>query len=134
MIESMNGGTFLSLMGDLAYKALDKLSNYSEVWDFTSCWDKSARTPKKGGIYELKRETELTMKIDALTKRLDALGVSSSINAANTFIVDSCSIYASPMHSAQNCPSVPVFFQYPMEQVNTFNDYKKQSNGPYFET
>ena len=29
MIESMNGGTFLSLMGDLAYKALDKLADSS---------------------------------------------------------------------------------------------------------
>jgi hypothetical protein len=36
MIESMNGGAFLSLTGDLAYKALDKLSDSSQVWDFTS--------------------------------------------------------------------------------------------------
>jgi hypothetical protein len=47
---------------------------------------------------------------------------------------DSCSICVSPMHSEQNCPSAPVYFEYPMEQVNTFNDYRKQSNGPYFET
>jgi hypothetical protein len=72
MIESMNGGAFLSLMGDLAYKALDKLSNSSQVWDFTSCRDKSARIPKKRGIYELKGETEMNIKIDALTKRLNA--------------------------------------------------------------
>jgi hypothetical protein len=31
MIESMNRGAFLSLMGDLAYKALDKLANSSQV-------------------------------------------------------------------------------------------------------
>jgi hypothetical protein len=30
MIESMNGGAFLSLMEDLAYKALDKLSDNSQ--------------------------------------------------------------------------------------------------------
>jgi hypothetical protein len=99
MIESMNGGAFLSLTGDLAYKALDKLSDSSQVWNFTSCRDKSARSPKKGGIYELKGETEMNMKIDALTKRLNALDVGPSINAANTYIVDSCSICASPMHS-----------------------------------
>jgi hypothetical protein len=72
MIESMNGGAFLSLMGDLAYKALDKMSNSSQVWDFTSCRDKSTRIPKKRGIYELKGETEMNIKIDALTKRLNA--------------------------------------------------------------
>ena len=115
----------MSLMGDLAYKALDKLSNSSQVWDFTSCQDKYANIPKKGGIYELKGETEMNMKIDALTKRLDALVVGQSINAANTYTVDSCSICASPMHSAQNCPSVPVFFEYLMEQANAFIDYRK---------
>ena len=134
MIELMNEGAFLSLMGDLAYKALDKLVDNSQQWDFLSCRDKSARIPKKGGIYKLKGETKLNMKIDALTKRLDALIIGPSINAANTFTVDNCSICASLIHSTQNCLSAPVFFEYPMEQVNTFNDYRKQSNGPYAET
>ena len=102
-------------MGDLAYKALDKLANSSQVWDFSSCQDKSTCTPRKGDIYELKGETELNMKIDALTKKVEALSVSQSINAANTFTVDSCSICASPMHLAQSCPSAPVLFEYQME-------------------
>jgi hypothetical protein len=50
MIESMNGGAFLKLTGDLAYKALDKLANNSQQWDFKSCHDKLARIPMKGGI------------------------------------------------------------------------------------
>jgi hypothetical protein len=102
MIESMNGrrGAFLSLIGDLAYKALDKLSNNSQQWNFLSNWDKSARNPKKGGLYELKGEVELNIKIDTLTKRFNTLNVGQSINVANTFIVVSCSICASPMHSA----------------------------------
>ena len=125
MIESMNGGTFLSLTGDLAYKALDKLADSSQVWDFSSCRDKYARIPTKGGIYELKGETEMNMKINALTKRLDALVIGPSINATSTYAVDSCSICASPMHSAQNCPYASVFTEYPMEQANAFNDYQK---------
>jgi hypothetical protein len=55
MIESMNGGAFLNLTRDLAYKALDKLADNSQQWDFTSCRDKSAQNPKTGGILELKR-------------------------------------------------------------------------------
>ena len=85
-------------------------------------------------IYEIKEDIDLRIKIDALTKKVDALAVDQSINAANTFNVDGHSICASPMHLAQNCPSMLAFVGYPMEQVNTFNDYKKQSNGPYFET
>jgi hypothetical protein len=121
----MNGGAFLSLSRDLAYKSSDKLSDNSQQWDFSSSRDKSTRNPKKGGIYELKGEAEMNIKIDALTKRLGTLNIGQSINDANTFTVDSCSIYASPMHSTQNCPSMMVFFEYPMEQVNTFNDYRK---------
>ena len=123
MIESVNGGAFLSLTGDLAYKALDKLSDSSQVWDFTSCQDTSARAPKKGGIYELKGETKMNMKIDALTKRLDTLNTGPSINDAHTYTVDSCSISASPMHSSQNCPTAPIYFEYLIQQVNVFNDF-----------
>jgi hypothetical protein len=121
MIESMNGRAFFNLTRDLAYKALDKLANNSQQWDFTSCRDKSARNPKKGGILELKGESELTQRMDAIVKRLDALSVGKPVNAANTFPVDSCSICASPMHQAQNCPSMTVFSE--MEQVNAFNNF-----------
>jgi hypothetical protein len=98
MIESMNGGAFLNLTGDLAYKALDKLANNSQQWDFMSCRDKSARNPKRWGILELKGETELAQRMDAIVKRLDALNVGKPINAANIFPVESCSVYASPLH------------------------------------
>ena len=124
VIESMNGVAFLSLIGDLAYKALDKLVDSWKVWDFLSCRDKSAYILEKG-IYELKGDTELNMKIDALTKKVDALVVGKSINAANTFNIDSCSICANPMHLAQDCPSMLAFVENSMEQVNAFNDYWK---------
>jgi hypothetical protein len=129
MIESMNGGAFLNLTGDLAYKALDKLANNSQQWDFTSCHDKLARNPKKGGIHELKGEPELNIRMDAIVKRLDALSLGKPINAANTFPVENCFVCASLMHQAQNSLWVPIFSE--MEQVNTFNNFQKQSSGPY---
>jgi hypothetical protein len=54
MIELMNGGAFLNLMGDWAYKTLEKIAANSQDWDFTSCRDKFARNPKRGGILKLK--------------------------------------------------------------------------------
>jgi hypothetical protein len=78
---------------------------------------------------ELKGEQELTQRMDAIVKRLDALSVGKPVNAANTFPVENCSVYASPMHQAQNCPSTTVFTE--MEQVNAFNNYQKPSSGPY---
>jgi hypothetical protein len=47
MIELMNNGAFFSLTGDRAYKALDKIANNSQQWDFLSCHDKSAQITKK---------------------------------------------------------------------------------------
>jgi hypothetical protein len=105
MIETMNGRALLSLIGDEAYKTLDKLSDNSHQWDFWSCYDKSAHIPKKGGIYEVREDTNFKRKLNALTRKLDALTVGQSINVANTFNGDSCSLCASPMHLAQNCPS-----------------------------
>jgi hypothetical protein len=129
MIELMNGGTFLNLTGDSAYKALEKIAANTQNWDFTSSRDKSAR--KKGGILELKYEQELTQRMDAIVKRLDDLSVGKPVNAVNTLAVESCSVCASPMHQAQNCPSMTVF---EMEQVNAFNSFQKPSSGPYSET
>jgi hypothetical protein len=132
MIELMNGGAFLNLTGDAAYKALEKIANNSQHWDFTSCRDKSSRTPKKVGILETKGENELAQRMDAIVQRLDALSVGKSVNAANTFPVECCSICASPMHQAQSCPSMTVYTE--MEQVNAFNNFQKPSSGPYSET
>jgi hypothetical protein len=94
----MNGGAFLNLTGDLAYKALEKIAANSQDWDFTSCRDKSAQ--KKGGILELKGEQKLTQRMDAIVKRLDALSMEKPVKAVNTFPIDSCSVCASPLHQA----------------------------------
>jgi hypothetical protein len=119
-------GAFLSLTGDEASKNMDKLSDNSLQWDFSSFWDKSTRIPKRWGIYEVKEDSDLKMKIDALTRKVDAPNVGRSINAANVFSIDSSSICARPMYLTQNCPSSPTFVECPMEQVITFNDYRKQ--------
>jgi len=86
------------LTGEEAYWTLDQLSNNSQQWDFSSYRDRSARIQKKGGIYEVKEDMELKMKLDALTKKVDALVIGKFINAANPFHVDCCSICASPIH------------------------------------
>jgi hypothetical protein len=108
------------------------LADNSQQWDFTSCRGKSARNPKKGGIHELKGEAELNLRTDAIVKRLDDLSLGKQIAAANTFPIESCFVYASPMHQAHNCPSMTVFSE--MEQVNAFNNFQKQSSGPYSES
>jgi hypothetical protein len=81
----------------------------------------------------VKEDIKLKMKIDALTKKVDALAVGKSINAASTFHGDYCSICTSPVHLPQTCPSLQTFAESLMEQVNAFNDFRKQDNGPFSE-
>jgi hypothetical protein len=111
---------------------LEKIAANSQNWDFSNCRGKSARNPKKGGILELKGEQELTQRMDAIVKRLDALSMGKPVNVVNTFPVDSCFVCASPLHQAQNCSSMTVFSE--MEQVNAFNNFQKHSTGPYSES
>ena len=70
--------------------------------------------------------------MDAIVRRLDALSVGKPVNAANTFPVENYFVCASPLHQAHNCPSMTIFSK--MEQVNAFNNFQKQSSGPYSET
>jgi len=63
------------------------LFDNSQQWDLLSCRDKSARIPKKGGIYEVKEDIELKMKIDAHAKKVDALVVGKSLPTHSMVIV-----------------------------------------------
>ena len=56
MIESMNGGGFLSLVDDEAYKFLENFSESSQQWDFSNCKERSAPAIKKGGLYEVSED------------------------------------------------------------------------------
>lgn len=53
------------------------------------------------------------------------------MNTANAHQVEVCSLSVSPMHLAQNCLSLSPFAEYPLEQVNAFNEYKKPTSGPF---
>jgi hypothetical protein len=46
MIESMNGGAFLSLTGEEAYRTSDQLSDNSQQWDFSSYRDRSVASKR----------------------------------------------------------------------------------------
>ena len=59
MIESMNGGGFLSLMDDEAYKFLENLLESSQQWDFSNCRERFAPAIKKGVLYEVSEDLNI---------------------------------------------------------------------------
>ena len=104
MIDSMNGGGFLSFTGEEAYRSLDQLSDSSQQWDFLSRRYKFSPAPKKGGLYEVKDEVDIRWQLNDLTHKVEAIALSKLVNSANVHQVEGCSLCASPMHLAQKLP------------------------------
>lgn len=46
----------------------------------------------------VKEDADLRWKLDALTRKVEALSMSQSENSANTHQIEGCSLCASPMH------------------------------------
>lgn len=82
----------------------------------------------------MKDDADLRLKIDSLTRKVEALSVIRSVNSTNFPPSEGCSLCGNQMHKAQNCPSLSSFTESSMEQVNAFNDFRKQSGGPFSET
>jgi len=133
MIESMNGGGFLNLTGEEAYKTLDELSENSQRWDFSSCRGKCSTTTKKEGLYEVRDNEDIRGQLKDIMRTVEALALNKPVTAANIYQVDVCSFCANLIHFTQNCPSLSIGAKYPSKQVNALNDYRKPTNGPFAE-
>jgi hypothetical protein len=73
MIESMNGGGFLNLTGEEAYKTLDELSDNSQRWDFSSRRSKCSTTTKKEGLYEVRDNEDIRGQLKDLMRTVSIL-------------------------------------------------------------
>jgi len=134
MIESMNGGGFLNLTGEEAYKTLDELSDNLQWWNFSSRQGKCSTTTKKEGIYEVKADEDIRGQLKDIMRTVEAIALNKPVTVANIYQADVCSLCASPMHSTQNRPSLSTVVEYLPEQVNAFNDYRKPTSGPFAKT
>ena len=92
MIESMNGGGFLSLADDEAYKFLENFSESSQQWDFSNRKERSAPAIKKGGLYEVSEDLDIKARLDNLTRKVEALALGKGMNSVNQVQSETCSI------------------------------------------
>ena len=106
MIESMNGGGFLSLVDDEAYKFLENSLESSQQWDFSNHRERSAPTVKRGGLYEISEDLDIKARLDNITRKVEALALGREVNSVNQVQSETCSICASPVHTTQMCPSI----------------------------
>ena len=99
MIESLNGGGFLSLIDDVAYKFLEDLSERSQQWDFSNCRERSTPTVKRGGLHEISEDLDMKARLGNLTCKVEILALGKGVNSVNQVQSETCSICASPMHT-----------------------------------
>ena len=123
MIESMNGGVFLSLTDDVAYKFLEDLSESSQQSDFSNRRESSTPTIKKGGLYEVSKDLDIKARLDNLTRKVEALALGRGVNSINQVQSETCSICGSPMHITQMCSSTVGYPDFYIEQANALNNY-----------
>ena len=130
----MNGGGFLSLVDDEAYKFLENFSESSQQWDFSNCKERSTPAIKKGGLYEVSEDLDIKARLNNLTRKVEALALGREMNSVNQVQSETCSIYASPMHTTQMCPSAIRYPDFYIEQANALNNYGKPFASPFSET
>ena len=134
MIESMNGGGFLSLTNDVAYKFLDDLLESSQQWDFSNFRERSAPAIKSGGLHEINEDLNMKAKLDNLTCKVEILALVKGVNPVNQVQSETCSICASPMCTTQMCPSSVSYLDFYTKQANALNNYGKPFASPFSET
>jgi hypothetical protein len=108
------------------------MAERAQQWDFPNCWDRQDPAPKTRGMYEVKENAELREEVKELKRKFATLILNKPVNAVETYQADVCKLCASPMHFTQNCPTLST--ENLIEEVNAFNEYRKSTCGPFFET
>jgi hypothetical protein len=83
-------------------------------------------------LYEVKNDAELREDVKALKRQFETLILNKPVKVTDTYQADVCRLCTSPMHFTQNCPTLST--EQPIGEVNAFNEYKKPTSGPFFET
>ena len=134
MIQSMHGGKFLQLNEGKAWESLESLSENSQHWNCLDSKDRKSQPPKRGGMYEVRDDTDMRVALASLTRKVEALTLSQTLNPSPNTKNEACALCASSSHNAQSCPSIPIYQEALTEQVNVLQSYGKSSDSPFAPT
>ncbi|KAM6556416.1 hypothetical protein CsatB_003435 [Cannabis sativa] len=128
MIQSMHTGKFLKLQGQEAWEALEELSVNSQQWNYSEPRSRANNSPKRGGKYEIKEETDLRTSFEKLARKVEALVISQTMNS---HVQPKKEVCASTCHNDQSCPS---FLETFSEEANALHSYGKPNDSPFSNT
>ncbi|KAI5668859.1 hypothetical protein M9H77_18712 [Catharanthus roseus] len=84
-------------------------------------------------MYEFSQNIDLSMKVDALSKKFEQLLALNTLPTNSPNIQGVCAICSIPSHIMYDCPSASLFPEYVQEQVNAAQGFHRQ-NDPYSNT
>ncbi|XP_060972621.1 uncharacterized protein LOC133038474 [Cannabis sativa] len=128
MIQSMHTGKFLKLQGQEAWEALEELSVNSQQWNYSEARSRANNSPKRGGKYEIKEETDLRTSFEKLARKVEALVISQTMNS---HVQPKKEVCASTCHNDQSCPP---FLETFSEEANALHSYGKPNDSPFSNT
>ncbi len=110
-VEMMCNGEFMSKEPNEAWDYFDLLAENAQAWDTTDKNEKSKIAPNaKGGIYLIKDDNDVNVKIANLTRKVEAMELSkANIGKAQTIVESICGICESNAHMTEDCPTIPAF-------------------------
>jgi len=82
----------------------------------------------------VKDNEDIKGQLKNIMHTVEAIALNKPVTATNIYQAEECSLCASPMHFNKNHRSLSTVAEYPSEQVNAFNDYKKPTSGPFADT
>ena len=129
----MCNGEFMNKDPEEAWDYLDMLAENAQTWDTSNKIERPKITPTaKGGMYLIKEDNDVNIKITNLTKKVEAIEL-NKINVGKAPIVNKsiCKICESDVHITKEYPAIPAFNEVLHEQANFTNSYKEPFLGTY---
>ena len=141
LLETMCGGDFMSKNQEDAMDFLNYMAETSNAWDEPNPREAERMSPsthQRGGTYALFEDTEMNVKLTALTRRLEELEMRNQheVQAVNEFPAShtTCFNSQSSSHPGEHCPVVPSVRDLMQEHAHVLGQNKPPINAPYGNT
>jgi hypothetical protein len=131
MVDASCGGTFMLKSENEAWTLFENLGENSLQHASSSRRAPAPQTRRTEGLFEVGNPSDVTTKVDALSRKLDQLMAAGFAPTTSQPQVphEPCSFCSSPAHHANDCPIIGQFSEMNNEQVNAA--FSRPGNDPY---
>ncbi|KAI5673592.1 hypothetical protein M9H77_13956 [Catharanthus roseus] len=124
MVDSSSDGIFLHKTVDEACDLFENLSDNSQQ-HATSSRIGTSRQIGNRGMYEVSQNVDLSVKVDALSKKFDQLLALNILPTNSPNMQGVCAICSGLSHVIYDCPSASLFLGFVQEEVNATQGFHR---------